>query len=81
MCHDEVDRQERVKTLAEACQTADWQETVRRVKRVAARVPLGSDHTGPRNLHAWMTQEGKRKVNGSENSNKVWLIPLTGRAR
>jgi hypothetical protein len=59
---EEVDRQEFVSTLAEACQKADRQETVLSVKRIAARVHLGSDHTAPRNLPAWMKQEGKRKV-------------------
>jgi hypothetical protein len=51
-----------VSTLAEACQQADWQETVLRVKRIAARVPSGGDHTAHRSLHAWMKQEGKRQV-------------------
>jgi hypothetical protein len=60
--HDAVARQEWVKTLAEACLKADWQETVVSVKRVVARGQLGSDHTARRNLHEWMKLEGRRKV-------------------
>jgi hypothetical protein len=32
------------------------------VKRIAARVHLGSYHTANRNLHAWMKPAGKRKA-------------------
>jgi hypothetical protein len=57
---DAVARQEWVKTLGEACPRGDRQETVLSVKRVAARVHLGSYHTANRNLRVWMKQEGKR---------------------
>jgi REP element-mobilizing transposase RayT len=93
--HADVDRQEFVKTLAEACQKADGQvhaycllrnhfhlvveppkndpgklrlaarlrkEPVLSVKRIAARVHLGSYPTANRNLHAWMKPAGKRKA-------------------
>jgi hypothetical protein len=75
--HDDGDRQEWVKTLAEACQQTDWQETVLSVKRIAARVHWGSHRTAYRNLHAWMKQEGKRRAKRSENSNKIWPGPLS----
>jgi hypothetical protein len=40
------------------------------VKRIAARVPLGSYHTASRNVHGCMKQERRREVKGSENSNR-----------
>jgi hypothetical protein len=66
-----------VRTLAEACQKADREETVLSVERIAARVHLGSYQTASRHVPGCMKQE----VKGSKNSNKVRPDPFSHDSR
>jgi len=49
-----VDRQDFLKTLAEACQKTNWQVHAYCLKAIAARVHLGSSKAANLSLHNYM---------------------------
>jgi hypothetical protein len=51
---DDVDRQDFIKTLAEACQKTNWQVHAYCLKAIAGRVHLGSSKAANRSLHSYM---------------------------
>ncbi len=56
--HDDVDRQDFLKTLAEACQKTDWQRILS-LPSIARRVGLGSSKSANAKLRTWMQTNGK----------------------
>ena len=74
---DDVDRQDFLKTLAEACQKTDWQVHAYCLMRnhfhlvvetPNANLVVGTSKGANRNLHAWMQQTEKQDIHRKEDS-------------